>query len=343
MGVALSQYRFTIGLFNGGYAQGLTKCTTISCYKPIIWILLAFCFLIPLVICTSHFNSLENIVKVNKYVIHMLYFSLLIRLSGDVELNPGPCKNYLRTMFTNLRSICTTPGGGTPYIGGGRYAPPKGPPFLGTKQLPTTLFSDSLRSQRPPISNVGGGEWSRPIVGKVLERCIFNKIYPILYPMISQKQHGFAKGRSSINQLLDVYSEINTHLDNNVQVDIAFLDFAKTFNSVPHNVLITKLPLFGINSPLLEWFRNYQMPSLMTCTKMLQLFSEVIYYKWVSGEKFPEKKEFVASGEEACQELNLPAIFHDNADIDSLWYNWKNTIMSLINSEVPLVQVRRAC
>ena len=75
--------------------------------------------------------------------------------------------------------------------------------------------------------------------------------------MISEKQHGFVKGRSSITQLLEVYSEINTHLDNNIQVDIIYLDFAKALDSVPHNVLIAKLQLFGINGSLLEWFRNY--------------------------------------------------------------------------------------
>ena len=107
-----------------------------------------------------------------------------------------------------------------------------------------------------------------PIINKVLERCILNQIYPIIYPMISNKQHGFIKGRSSITHLLEVYSEINTHLDNNVQVDIIYLDFAKVFDSIPHNVLIAKLtsPVYYLALAILAGSSNSQSGIATKCT-----------------------------------------------------------------------------
>ena len=95
------------------------------------------------------------------------------------------------------------------------------------------------------------------VVSKIFERCIVNKIYPHLSQMIYPLQHGFIKGRSTTSQLMHVYDNINSGIENGGQIDAIFLDFAKAFDSVSHQLLIHKLKSFGIHGKLLIWLANY--------------------------------------------------------------------------------------
>ena len=42
-----------------------------------------------------------------------------------------------------------------------------------------------------------------------------------------------------------------------MQVDSAYTDFIKAFDTVNHGLLIAKLTPFGINGSLFEWFESY--------------------------------------------------------------------------------------
>ena len=101
-----------------------------------------------------------------------------------------------------------------------------------------------------PISLLNG-------VSKIMERLVFNHVYPFVYPMINSAQHGFIKNRSATSQMLDMYSSIGKNLDAGVQTDIIFLDFSKAFDSVPHHLLLHKLQAFGFSSTLLNWLNHY--------------------------------------------------------------------------------------
>jgi len=94
-------------------------------------------------------------------------------------------------------------------------------------------------------------------ISKIMERCVFNHIYPILRPKISVHQHGFINGRSSATQLLETYEDIGSTLDHGGQTDVIYLDLAKAFDSVSHELLLHKLTSFGMNSNLLRWLKTY--------------------------------------------------------------------------------------
>ena len=94
-------------------------------------------------------------------------------------------------------------------------------------------------------------------VSKVMERIVFNHVYPVIEPCISHAQHGFIHRRSTTSNLLDMYGEVGATLDRGGQTDVIFLDFSKAFDSVPHNLLIHKLRSFGFNGNLLNWLQNY--------------------------------------------------------------------------------------
>lgn len=95
------------------------------------------------------------------------------------------------------------------------------------------------------------------IVSKVLERCIYDRIIPQVKQLIHPLQHGFVKGRSCATQLLEVYNNIGSELDQGGQVDMVYLDFSKAFDSVSHRLLIRKLKMYGFHGNLLDWLIQY--------------------------------------------------------------------------------------
>ena len=48
-----------------------------------------------------------------------------------------------------------------------------------------------------------------------------------------------------------------TYLDQNIPVDVAYLDFKKAFDSVPHKRLIHKMKEYGVEGNLLEWVTDF--------------------------------------------------------------------------------------
>ena len=95
------------------------------------------------------------------------------------------------------------------------------------------------------------------VVSKCLERCIHNKIYPIIDQLIHPNQHGFRKGHSTTTQILGFYDKVYQLVDRGTQCDVIYLDLAKAFDSVPHTLLIHKLKGYGFGNNLLSWFTDY--------------------------------------------------------------------------------------
>ncbi|CAB4028943.1 Hypothetical predicted protein [Paramuricea clavata] len=90
-----------------------------------------------------------------------------------------------------------------------------------------------------------------------MERCVYNHMYADVIQLISPLQHGFLRKRSCITQLLSVFHNIGQNLDNNTQSDVLYLDLAKAFDSVDHQILVEKLKCYGVAGRLLDWFTDY--------------------------------------------------------------------------------------
>ena len=100
------------------------------------------------------------------------------------------------------------------------------------------------------------------IICKVMESIIRGKIIEHINKnsLFSVHQHWFLKGRSCATQLLCVYEEWSTIIDNNVCFDSVYFVFAKAFHTVPHlRFLKRKLnlrnpwKLFDMVERLLVW------------------------------------------------------------------------------------------
>ncbi|GAB0183596.1 mitochondrial enolase superfamily member 1 [Grus japonensis] len=87
------------------------------------------------------------------------------------------------------------------------------------------------------------------IPGKVMEQLILGIINKHVEKkkVIGSGQHGFIKGKSCLTNLIVFYDGMTGWVDEGRAVDVVHLDFSKTFDTVSHNILITKLRKCGLD------------------------------------------------------------------------------------------------
>ena len=75
--------------------------------------------------------------------------------------------------------------------------------------------------------------------------------------LLSSKQSGFINGRSTTTKLLSYLDKCIDIIVSGGVVDTIYFDFAKTFDSVPHERLLGKLKSYSINGNFLEWIKAF--------------------------------------------------------------------------------------
>merc|ERR1711895_374329 len=94
---------------------------------------------------------------------------------------------------------------------------------------------------------------------KVFERVIKTHLIRHLQDnnLIRSNQHGFVTGRSTQTQLLQHYSDVFDALIENNRIDTIYLDFAKAFDKVDHNILTKKVINHKIKGKIAKWIQNF--------------------------------------------------------------------------------------
>jgi len=97
------------------------------------------------------------------------------------------------------------------------------------------------------------------IVCKMLESIIRDNILEYLKKneILSDKQFGFLKGRSTVLQLLKVVDRWTEIIEEGGVVDVVYCDFQKAFDTVPHRRLLIVLKHYGIIDPVLSWIADF--------------------------------------------------------------------------------------
>ena len=131
-----------------------------------------------------------------------------------------------------------------------------------TGQIPTDWKSANvvLVHKKGDKTNV---ENYRPIsltslVMKVMEKIIRDELYMKCQNLIGDKQFGFLPNRSCVTQMTYVIDDITTTINRHNDVDIAYFDFAKAFDSVKHDIILKKLKyLYNIDRLIINFIRAY--------------------------------------------------------------------------------------
>jgi hypothetical protein len=75
--------------------------------------------------------------------------------------------------------------------------------------------------------------------------------------LLNNSQHGFLPRRSCLTSLLLFFELLTNNVEQGLDTNVIYIDFAKAFDSVPHGRLLYKLKSFGICGAVLSWIESF--------------------------------------------------------------------------------------
>jgi hypothetical protein len=98
-----------------------------------------------------------------------------------------------------------------------------------------------------------------PYFSKFFEKLIYGRMmtYITANNILYKGQYGFRKDHSTFMAVMEMYDKISEARDNGHFSVGIFLDLSKAFDTVNHEILISKLNHYGIRGICLNWIRDY--------------------------------------------------------------------------------------
>ena len=97
-------------------------------------------------------------------------------------------------------------------------------------------------------------------LGKLIEKIIHfqTSTYLKINEILSNDQHGFRKVFSNSSVILEFLTDIYEAKEQIWLLDVyIIIDYQKAFDTINHNILFTKLELYGFSISCINWFKSY--------------------------------------------------------------------------------------
>ena len=101
------------------------------------------------------------------------------------------------------------------------------------------------------------------VIAKLFEKTIFNQVYAYLTvnKLLSKYQSGFRPLHSTLTALIDITDNWYLNIDDGLTNAILFIDLKKAFDTIDHEILLSKLELYGFKGTSLNLCSSEDQPA----------------------------------------------------------------------------------